>query len=219
MDQGDSARHRFKTALYAALPICLGYVPLGAACGILSAKAGLMPVQVLLLSVFLYAGGGQFMVANLSMAGVPSLSVAASISLMNARHMLYGSALAKYFSGINRNRIIAFGLEMTDESFGVNFSRFIRGGWLVQNARIVNSAAHVCWIASTMLGVYAGNLIPIALPVIAFSMTSMFICLLCMQEHTRSTLVRRILRGGCGDRLQTVGVDADGRVFWVRSAA
>ena len=39
----------------AAIPICVGYVPLGLACGIVAAKAGLNLLQVALLSVLLYA--------------------------------------------------------------------------------------------------------------------------------------------------------------------
>jgi len=177
-----------KTALIAALPICLGYAPLGAACGMLSAKAGLLPVQVLFLSAFLYAGGAQFMVANLSILNVSPFSVAVSVALLNARHLLYGSALSRYFANQKRGQAVVFGLEITDETFGINYDRFARGDWPVHTARMVNTIAHLCWVLFSMIGVTVGNLLPIPLPVIAFSMTSMFLCLLCMQEHTKETL-------------------------------
>ena len=105
-----SERSQTRQAFVAAIPVILGYIPLGLSCGLLSAKAGLLPVQVLLLCVFLYAGGGQFMIASMVFSGVPPLSIAASVTLINARYMLYSSASANYFAGDNKERRICIRL-------------------------------------------------------------------------------------------------------------
>ena len=178
-----------KTAFAAALPVILGYIPLGVSCGILSAKAGLLPVQVLLLSTLLYAGGGQFMIASMSMAGISPLSTALSVVLMNARHMLYSSASSGYLTIKDKRAAFFYCAQMTDESFGVNHQQFISGNWSVQQARLVNMFSHSCWIVSNMIGVLTGAMLTIALPVVAFSMTSMFLCLLCMQQRTKRNMV------------------------------
>ena len=188
MNQNEVIGGDYSTVVRVALPVCLGYWALGFACGMLAAKAGLLPVQVFLLSVLLYAGGAQFMVANLLMSGIPALAIASSIVLMNARHMLYGSALAQYFIGKRKTDIVLFGLELTDESFGVNQNRFQQGNWPVKKARAVNTLSHLCWILANMVGVYVGCLVSLPLNVIAFSMTSMFICLLSMQSHNARTI-------------------------------
>ncbi len=177
-----------KTAFTAALPVILGYIPLGVACGLLSAKAGLLPVQVLLLSTLLYAGGGQFMIAGMSMAGISPLSTAASVVLMNARHMLYSCASSGYLSVKDKLAAFFYCAELTDESFGVNHQQFICGDWSVRQAGLVNFFSHLSWIVANMIGVLTGAMLTIALPVVAFSMTSMFLCLLCMQERTRRNM-------------------------------
>ncbi|MDF1553738.1 MAG: AzlC family ABC transporter permease, partial [Deferrisomatales bacterium] len=44
----------------AASPICLGYLPIGLAFGVLAQKAGLAPWQVAAMSVLVFAGSAQF---------------------------------------------------------------------------------------------------------------------------------------------------------------
>ncbi|MDR3087911.1 MAG: AzlC family ABC transporter permease [Azoarcus sp.] len=46
-------------SLKAAPPIMIGYIALGIPCGILSVKAGMSVLQVVLLSMLLYSGSGQ----------------------------------------------------------------------------------------------------------------------------------------------------------------
>jgi len=192
MEQTADTAGRYGAAIRAALPVCFGYLALGLACGMLSAKAGLLPVQVLLLSTLLYAGGAQFMVANLHMAGVPPLAMALSIALMNARHVLYGSALAKHFVGRSRKDIALFSVELTDETFGVNQNLFQKGNWPVTYARTVNTISHASWIGANMAGVLLGEIISFPVSVISFGMTAMFLCLLCMQINGRTTALTAI---------------------------
>ena len=87
-----------------------------------------------------------------------------------------------------RSAAFVYGYEITDESFGVNNQRFCSEQWCVKRARMVNTFSHLSWTISNLIGVYAGGMIPIALPVVAFSMTSMFLCLLCMQKRTKSNV-------------------------------
>ena len=57
-----------------ALPIVLGYVPVGFAFGVLAVKSQIPPSLAVLMSVLLFAGSGQFVVAGLWGAGVGALS-------------------------------------------------------------------------------------------------------------------------------------------------
>ena len=49
-------KHDFKTSilqgLSAAWPICLGYIPIGIAFGVLAQKAGLYPIEIMLMSIW-----------------------------------------------------------------------------------------------------------------------------------------------------------------------
>lgn len=44
--------------LAAAWPICLGYVPIGLAFGVLAQKAGLYPIEITMMSILVFPGTG-----------------------------------------------------------------------------------------------------------------------------------------------------------------
>ena len=53
-----------------ALPITLGYVPIGFAYGVLAQKAGLSAFNTLAMSIFVYAGSSQLIAVGLRLAAL-----------------------------------------------------------------------------------------------------------------------------------------------------
>ncbi len=62
-------RQSVRDGLAAAWPICLGYLPIGLAFGVLAQKAGLGPWHVALMSLLVFAGGSQFIAVAMLAAG------------------------------------------------------------------------------------------------------------------------------------------------------
>ena len=62
--------HQFKEGAKAALPIVLGYLPVGMAFGVLARKAGLTTFEVGLMSLFVYAGASQFIAIEMISKGI-----------------------------------------------------------------------------------------------------------------------------------------------------
>ena len=60
---------RLLQGLGAALPICLGFIPIGLAFGVLAGNAGLTPVEIGLMSLLVYAGSSQFIGAGMISSG------------------------------------------------------------------------------------------------------------------------------------------------------
>ena len=58
-----------KEGLNAGWPICLGYLPIGMAFGVLAQKAGLTPVQIGMMSILVFAGSSQFIAVSMLAAG------------------------------------------------------------------------------------------------------------------------------------------------------
>jgi NTP pyrophosphatase (non-canonical NTP hydrolase) len=54
-----------KDGLNAGWPICLGYLPIGMAFGVLAQKAGLTPLQIGLMSIMVFAGSAQFIAISM----------------------------------------------------------------------------------------------------------------------------------------------------------
>lgn len=182
-------RGRARDALAAAYPIMLGYVGIGVPCGILCESVGLNALQVLLLSALFYSGAGQFMIPNMYLAGAPVASIVSSVAFVNTRQMLYSASLAPWCAGAPRWLAFLFAATVTDESFGVSIRRFEEGGWTADRALLVNLFSQSSWAASNVVGVLVGGALAIPLPIAAFAMTSIFICLLVTQRLTAANVV------------------------------
>ena len=166
----------------AALPIVVGYIALGLPCGILADAAGMSVLQVALLSVILYSGSGQYMIASLWLAGVNPLGIVAAVSMVNLRQLLYASSLLKYLKRSRPVAAIIAASNVTDESFGINIARFQTGGWTTRLSYAVNCWSQLTWIVFNIVGALVGSLVNIDAGIAAFAITAIFTCLLLMQK-------------------------------------
>lgn len=181
---------RLGRTLPVALPVMAGYVVIGLPAGILSAQCGLSPWMAFLMSATYYSGAGQFMLSNLWLAGQPALAIAASISLVNMRQLLYSCSFAPRFKGVSAPLKTLFSATVTDESFGVNVDRFAQDrAWTPADATAVNLWSMGAWAAANGLGAAAGDLLALPTDVASFAMTAIFICLLLCQTASLTTVV------------------------------
>ncbi|OPY54948.1 MAG: AzlC protein [Methanosaeta sp. PtaU1.Bin112] len=179
----------------AAWPICVGYLPLGFAFGVLAQKAGLGPLDIALMSVLVYAGSSQFIaVAMLSSAAAP-LSIILTTFIVNFRHFLMSSSLAVYLHGESRGFLSLFAYGVTDESFAINLVKFREGRWHRYQALAVNQISNLAWIGSTTFGGYAGQFVLAGSLGIDYALIAMFLCLLTFQLRGRIYLLTAIVSG------------------------
>lgn len=174
--------------LKSCLPVMIGYFPVAVTFGIAGIAAGLTPLQVILISVFVYAGASQFLLLASIKAGTPWLWVVALCSLLNARHLLYGPLLSRFLPAALRDRLkVAFLL--TDEVFATAFNRLEsvtpgrRQGWMIA----LGLGAWLTWIAGTAVGVYAGDGLerhyPMLSQVMRFALPALFMALVCQSAR------------------------------------
>ena len=168
-----------------AWPICLGYVPIGLAFGVLAQKAGLGPLETGLMSALVFAGGSQFIAVAMIKSGAAVAAIVATTFMVNLRHALMSSALAVPLQGVSRRFLALFAYGVTDESFAVNMAKFRAGGWDRWRSLVVNHAANLTWIVSTVAGAWGGEFIPAGAFGIDYALTAMFICLLVFQLRSR----------------------------------
>ena len=134
----------------AAWPIMLSYVPIGLACGVLSAKVGIGPLWALLMSMTIMSGGAQFMIANLWLAGLPTLTIVASVCAISLRFALYSASLAPYLQRARKRTSLAMALTLIEEGYGVTLSKLSGGekDWGFRHAVALNVATAAAWFAS-----------------------------------------------------------------------
>jgi 4-azaleucine resistance transporter AzlC len=179
----------------AAWPICLGYMPIGLAFGILAQKAGLSPLEIGLMSVIVFAGSSQFIAVSMLAAGASLFSIVVTTFIVNLRHFLMSSALAVYLKNTDRKKLSFFAYGVTDESFAVNLSKFRDEHWDLNSALVTNFSANFTWILTTMLGGIGGQFIPAHAFGIDYALIAMFICLLVFQIRGFVYVITAIIAG------------------------
>ena len=184
-----------KGGIKAAWPICIGYIPLGLAFGILAQKAGFDWLDIGIMSAIVFAGSSQFIAVSMLGAGAAPLSIVLTTLAVNLRHVLMSSALAVHLHGVSRKLLSIFAYGATDESFSVNIVLFREGGWHPCQALALNQAANFTWIASTVLGGYGGPFIASGSFGIDYALSAMFLCLLVFQLRGRIHILTAILAG------------------------
>lgn len=171
----------FFDGIRAGFPICLGYVPIGLAFGVIARKAGLSPVEIALMSLLVFAGSSQFIAVSMISSGSEILSIIMTTFMVNLRHFLMSSSLSR-FSGDKKGGFLSFfSYGITDESFAVNLVKFTQGAWDMNRALVVNQSANMVWIISTVAGGYGSRFIPEKAFGIDYALPAMFICLMVFQ--------------------------------------
>jgi len=183
------------SGLTAGWPICLGYIPIGLALGVLAQKAGLRPLDVGLMSLLVFAGSAQFIGISMLSTGAGPLAVILTTFVVNLRHLLMSASLSIHLKRLPKGILALYAYGVTDESFAVNLTRFRQGGWDWRQALTVNTVSNLTWIASTIAGCYAGELIPAGALGIDYALTAMFICLLIFQLRSRIHVVAAVISG------------------------
>ncbi|MGD9611020.1 MAG: AzlC family ABC transporter permease [Desulfovibrionaceae bacterium] len=99
-------------ALAQVWPMALGYVPVGMAYGVLAGKAGLSAVNILAMSLLVYAGSAQLVAVGLFASGASAASLVATTLVVNVRHALFAAALSPFLSGWRKRGLAAFALAL-----------------------------------------------------------------------------------------------------------
>ncbi len=170
------------SALRQAAPIVMGYVPVGAAFGVLAHKTGLSMLSTVLMSTVVFAGSAQLIAVAMFAAGMPPLSIIATTFVVNLRHLLMTASLAPNLKTWKKWHLALFAYEITDESFALHSARFMRGDNSQSVSFMINFIAHVSWVLASWAGFLTGATIPDIKPLgLDYALPAMFIALLCMQ--------------------------------------
>jgi 4-azaleucine resistance transporter AzlC len=188
-------RNAIKEGMKAAWPICLGYVAIGLAFGVIARKAGFRPLEICLMSLLVYAGSSQFIAAAMLGAGAGFLPIVLTTFSVNLRHILMSSSLSIHLRQLETWQLAIFAYGVTDESFAVNMTRFRQRCWGWRQALAVNHITNLTWVVSTTAGGIGGQFIPSGAFGLDYALIAMFVCLLVFQLRGRIHVLVAILAG------------------------
>ena len=186
---------QFREGSRSALPIVLGFIPVGIAFGVLAIKSGLNVYEAVAMSFIVYAGASQFIAVDMLAAGAAALPIILTTFLVNLRHFLMSSTVSSHFKQKSLFETAVIAAELTDESFSMAMSdpkKIIGRPSFLFGLQIT---AQVAWVSGTALGAVFGALVNSASYGIPFALPALFICLLVLQLKNRMHIIVMLIAG------------------------
>lgn len=182
--------NNFRQGVKDCIPTLFAYLSIGFACGVVCKTTGMTFTQIVGMSILIYAGSSQFIVAGMiaSTASIPNIII--TVFLVNLRHLLMSASIAPYFKNNTLLNNFTVGAFLTDETFALASSHgFLKGNinhkWMLG----INVTAYLNWIFATAVGAAFGNLIPDYRKIgLDFALSAMFIGLLIMSARENKKL-------------------------------
>ncbi|MCO4880571.1 AzlC family ABC transporter permease [Paraburkholderia caribensis] len=181
---------RRKLIIGLTTPVGMGYIPTGFAFGVLACQAGLPPILVIAMSVFIFAGALQFAAVPLLTGASDFSTVALSTLLINLRHILYAAPLLDHLpkAFVSRSYVVA---ALTDENYSVLTT-------IPEEARrdlstAISLANHGYWVGGTTLGVLLGKQVSHWIPNLDFALPALFTILAVEQYLARRRWVPAVV--------------------------
>ena len=130
--------------------------------GLSARTAGFSPIEAGAMSLFVFAGASQFVAVGYVLGGLSWLYIVGFTAFLNARHFLYGAALAPYLDKVPPLQRALMAQLLTDEAFALAIAHFrrlgradVRGYWM---GAIIST--FIPWNLATWIGVTVGASIP-----------------------------------------------------------
>jgi 4-azaleucine resistance transporter AzlC len=141
--------------------IALSTFAFGVVYGLAASQAGFSVLEGMAMSVVVFAGAAQFAAVGLVAAGAPWLGIVGLTLLLNARHVLYASALAPWFAARSRLERGLSAHVLTDECFALVLPAFRRLGRHDTATYLLAAAIPgIPWQVATLLGMLGGGSLP-----------------------------------------------------------
>lgn len=171
-----------------AVPIGMGYFAVAFSLGIAAKKAGLSPFQGFLTSALINASAGEYAGFTVIAANASYLEMALITLIINARYFLMGCALSQKIDPATPfSHRLLLGHAITDEIFGISISRPAYLNPFYSCGAIM--VASPCWATGTMLGIIAGNILPLRIvSALSVALYGMFLAVIIPPSRKSKTI-------------------------------
>ena len=194
-----SEYHEFFLGVKNTIPLMVGVIPFGLACGIMAFRSGLSPLEATSMSLLVFAGSAQFIAIDMLHSGAGMLMIVFSTFLINLRHLLMGLSLSEYLSKQKDSRLYALAFGLTDEAYASTITHYHTNDSKDGNPLFLLGSSiglYIFWVLSTLFGALLGNYIgdPIAWG-LDFTMTATFLSILVPQVRNLRMFVIVLISG------------------------
>lgn len=182
-----------KAAFPTTIPILWAFSFLGIGAGLYATSIGLSPHIPVIMSIVIFTGTLEFIVASMLVAPFSPLLVLAISLLVSARHIFYSISMLDKYRGQGKKAFYLI-FALCDETFSLNAGtkvpKGIDAGWYYFFITLLNQ---LYWVLGVTIGSYFKNIVPINTTGVEFVMCAMFVVIvierfLSEKDHTASLL-------------------------------
>ncbi len=178
-----------KAALQASAPVIFGYIPTGFIFGVLITTAGYSVWVAFFMSLFIYAGAGQYIAVGLLSGGASFADIALTTFLINSKHLFYGLSLIESFKKFGAEKLYLI-FSLTDETYAILTNpREYDGINKKVYTLLVSVIDHSSWVIGSLLGAVFANIVKFESAGLEFAMTALFIVIVIEQLKAYKTKI------------------------------
>lgn len=171
-------KQQFFNGMRAAIPVILGFVPVGIAYAIMARQAGFTVFETCAMSLAVFAGASQMMAVGMYVQGAGIFAMVLATFILNLRHLIMSTCVVNRMreAGTKIKLLAAFGV--TDESFAIFTTEKEENCsvWFFLGLVVVT---YLSWNAGTLIGAVASDFLPaIVTASLGIALYAMFIGLL-----------------------------------------
>lgn len=152
-----SAVSDFRQGAIDIVPVIVAACPIGLLWGTLAAGKGLSPLEAWLFSATVFAGAAQFVAIDLWYDPVPWLMLAATVFVVNVRHVLMGASLARHMGAIPSGWRAPLMYVMADENWAFAERRALTTPLTLGYYLGLSLPMVAVWTTSSLVGAWAGR--------------------------------------------------------------
>ncbi len=150
----------FKRGFVALIPVWPGVIAFAVAFAIAAQSASFSTLEVIALSLFVFAGSAQVATVALYASGASFIPIVLTALLLNVRHTFYGLSINRWLP-VRTNPpkpLLAFFL--TDESYGITIRTFLAGEGSASYLFGASISLWISFISATVAGALLGEALP-----------------------------------------------------------
>lgn len=191
-------RHACANGFRAVAPMLPGVVPFGMTTGIAAIEAGMDPLMGLGMSVIIFAGAAQLVIAQLIGDGALPLIIVLTGLVINLRMVMYSASLAPYLGDLSLRWKAGIAYLLTDQAYAVSITQFMHAQdqpakpWFYLGTAL---PLWVLWLLATILGVWLGAAVPPSWQ-LGFALPLVFLVLLVPVIRDYPSVVAALIGGG-----------------------
>ncbi len=155
----DTRRKRFLYGARSAIPVILGFIPVGIAYAIMARQAGFSISETIFMSVAVFAGASQMMAVGMYVQGASVFAMIIATFMLNLRHFIMGTCISERISNAKTPVKLLASFGVTDESFSI-FTTEKRERCSVSSFVGIVVVTYLSWVAGSAIGAFASDLLP-----------------------------------------------------------